>query len=100
MIDVVTERCYTYDMKLTNSLEWPSVERALTQQIQQIKKFTYKQQSLKLLKNVGLLVADLSRLEVEARRTHSFGRQIAEKQLEINEAIGYVEQWVLIAMLS
>ena len=51
-----------------------------------------------MLKNIDLMVTDLSKLEVSARRNHStlFTK---EKVDEINRAIKHLEQFLLVAKL-
>jgi len=80
---------------ISNSLEWGTVHSQLMNQINTI---GYNPDLIKMLKNINLMVEELSKLEVEARRTHKTSQ--AEKQVEkINQSIDRLEKLLLIGLL-
>jgi hypothetical protein len=82
-------------MKIKNSLEWETVRRDLKQQIL---KLPYDTSIRQMLKNIDRMVDDLSRIEVEARRTKvSYYRN--EKLSKVNEAIESLDKIIVIGIL-
>ena len=82
-------------MKIKNSLEWETVRRDLKQQIL---KLPYDTSIREMLRNIDRMVDDLSRTEVEARRTKNNG--YSDRSLgKINEAIETLEKIIMIAVL-
>lgn len=58
----------------------------------------YNRDLHKLLYNVDTMVDELSRMEVDARRTKQTGK-VGEQLGKINSAIETVEQWIMMAQL-
>jgi hypothetical protein len=82
-------------MHLSNSLDWFNVSNALQSQLDTI---PYNPDLRKMLKNIESMVGRLSKLEVDARRTHA--QHYAREQLEkVNRAIDHLEKLLLMAQL-
>lgn len=82
-------------LTISNSLEWRAVQSQLMNQINTI---GYNPDLFKMLKNITGMVDELSKLEVEARRTHKTSQ--IEKQVEkINQSIDRLEKLLLIGLL-
>ena len=80
---------------ISNSLDWDLCRIDLKEKIQ---KFPFNPDLKKLLKNIDVMVDELSRLEVEARRTKNHNR--CNEQLEkIRAAIDTLEIWIIMAEL-
>lgn len=88
---------------ITNSLEWihyrpgrlPPYRDTLQDKINAL---PFNADLRRLLKNIDEMVADLSRLEVEARRTKS-QHKVEDQLAKINAAITTLEQWLIMAAL-
>ncbi len=82
-------------MKIQNSLEW---EQARGELKTQIEKLPYDPSIRRMVKNIDAMVTQLSKIEVEARRTKvSYYR---DAQLtKINDAIDDVNKILVIAIL-
>lgn len=84
-------------MRIKNSLEWSTYEATLLRQANRITIWENKIQCRQLIQNIGKMVNDLSRAEVESRRTRS-GR--SDELLEqINKDIESVEDFILMGTL-
>ena len=82
-------------MKIKNSLEWQTVRQEFKEQIL---KLPYDASIRQMLKNIDTMVTDLSRTEVEARRTKaSYYRD--EKLSKVNEAIESLDKIIIIGIL-
>ena len=82
-------------MKIQNSLEWETVRQDLKQQIL---KLPYDTSIRQMLKNIDTMVADLSRTEVEARRTKVPYYRDAQLT-KINDSISAINKILVIAIL-
>ena len=82
-------------MQIENSLDWQKVGTDLQSQISQM---GYNADLNKVYVNIGLMVTELSKLEVEARRSKST-RVTDVKVKEINKAIDHLEKLLLMALL-
>lgn len=82
-------------MKLHHALEWEKVGEELKQQLL---KLDYNPDLFKMHKNIGNMITELSKLEVEARRTRS-NNAVNEKLKQINRAIIELEKWIVMALL-
>lgn len=82
-------------MRIDTSLDWWKVDIELTKQIESI---GYNPDLSKMLKNIESMIDDLSKLEVEARRTH-VQHYTKAKLDKINSAIDHLEKLLLIAKL-
>jgi len=82
-------------MKITSSLDWHDVHTKLRTQINSL---PYNPDLRKMLNNITNMVTELSKLEVDTRRTQKFS--YTEKQVnEINQAIDHLEKLLLMAEL-
>lgn len=82
-------------MQINSSLDWNDVHTQLRSRLSNV---PYNPDLNKMLRNIGESVAQLSRLEVEARRTQKFS--YLDKQIEaINKAIDHFEKLLLMAEL-
>jgi hypothetical protein len=82
-------------MRIDTSLDWWKIDIELTNQMDSI---GYNPDLVKMLKNIESMVDDLSKLEVEARRTR-VQHYTKEKLDKINNAIDHLEKLLLIAKL-
>lgn len=82
-------------MKIQNSLDWQKVNSDLSSQLSSV---GYNPDLHKMLANINKMVSELSKIEVEARRSKST-RVSEEKLVDINKAIDHLEKLVLMAML-
>ncbi len=82
-------------MEIQNSLDWQKVHADLSSQLSSS---GYNPDLYKMLNNITLMITELSKLEVEARRSKST-RLTEEKVVDINKAINHLEKLMLIAML-
>jgi hypothetical protein len=63
-----------------------------------ISQLDYSPDIRKMLKNIDTMITELSKIEVEARRTKR--DTVVKAQLDkINEAVDTVEKWVIMAVL-
>lgn len=83
-------------LKIHSSTEWAEVESKLRYEIFRL---PYNPDLHRLLKNIGLMVTSLSKLEVEARRQHD--PRILNEQLDsINRAIQQLDRLIVWAGLT
>ncbi len=82
-------------MKIKNSLEWDKVRNDLKQQIL---KLPYDTSIRQMLRNIDTMVADLSKTEVEARRTKVSYYQ-NEKLSKVNSAIESLDKIIIVGIL-
>ena len=88
-------------MEIQNSLQFAKVEQELQALIYNIKGRDRQKEARKVLDNIGKMNAQLSKLELEARRSASHSPRRVNEQLEkINTEIYSLEQWVMLLMLS
>lgn len=82
-------------MNIENSLDWPQVSNELLIQFNSI---DYNPDLRKMYKNIENMVSELSKLEVEARRTHIL--HYAQSKLdEVNKSIDHLAKLLLMAKL-
>jgi len=79
---------------LQNSLAWSDRRNALLEGVRSV---PYSPELHSLLKNIDGMVAELSRLEVDARRTKKM-TYVESKLVEINGAIQTLEQWTIMGV--
>lgn len=82
-------------MAIKNSLDWASESVRLTRHLMNC---GYNPDLHKIVLNIDNMVDQLSKLEVEARRTHK-NYAVEEKIAEINSAIDRLEKLLLLAKL-
>jgi len=82
-------------MKIQSSLDWFGVSKNLTNQLESI---GYNPDLKKMYKNIESMIESLSKLEVDARRTHK--PELTKSNLDsINSAIDHLEKLILMAKL-
>jgi phage host-nuclease inhibitor protein Gam len=65
-----------------------------------LKAYDHKEQASKVVYNIGTMVSQLSKLELEARRSAFKSNQRVTEQLEkINTEINNLEQWLTLLLL-
>ncbi len=82
-------------MEIQISLDWQRVNAELSSQLSSS---GFNVDLRRMLSNITLMVTELSKLEVEARRSKS-DRVTQEKVADINKAINHLEKLILMAML-
>jgi hypothetical protein len=82
-------------MQIQTSLDWERVGTELTVQLNRL---PYNNDLRKLIHNIDIMIVDLSKAEVEARRIHK-PEYTKDKVDKINKAIDQFEKWLLIAEL-
>jgi hypothetical protein len=82
-------------MKIETSLDWDNVSNELTTQFVNL---PYNPDLRKMFKNIEAMVGQLSKLEVEARRTRHTSYSDEQKN-KINKAIDHLEKLLLMAKL-
>lgn len=83
-------------MKIHSATEWSKVHDALKVELRRI---NYNPDLHRLLKNIDAMVGDLSRLEVDARRTRSY-TSVNETLDQINRAIVQLDKLIVLAMMT
>jgi hypothetical protein len=82
-------------MKIETSLDWSAVDKKLRDNLN---KLDYNHDLHKMHKNIGEMIRDLSRLEVDARRTNNRSASNAMRD-KINAAISRLDALILMAIL-
>jgi hypothetical protein len=82
-------------LKIDTSLDWVTVRCELLKQIQSV---NFNSDVNKIFDNIGKMVVELNKAEVEARRIKSL-KYIQPKIDEINTAIEHLEIWILVLAL-
>lgn len=83
-------------MAIENSLDWEKESDRLTNYISSS---GYNPDLKKIFNNINSMVTELSKLEVEARRTHN-NLRVEECLVKINQAIDRLDKLLLIAKLT
>jgi hypothetical protein len=85
-------------MKIENSLDYQMVNKELMQQLSSIR---FNPDLGKMLYNIDGMVSELSKIEVGVRRSPSpsVSRKFTSKLAEVNSAMHYLSQLILIAKL-
>jgi len=83
-------------MEIKTSADWPNVERELQAQIKTV---NYNPDLHKMKRNLDAMVRDLSRAEVEARRTRGH-KYLSDRITTINQAINQLEKWIFLLLLK
>jgi hypothetical protein len=81
-------------MKIERAVDWNEVSIELKAQLTSI----HNPDLLKMLKNIDLMVNELSKLEVGFRRSGKYD-MLNEKVNAVNQAINHLEKLILIARL-
>jgi hypothetical protein len=82
-------------MKIKTSLDWNTVKNGLLSDMQRI---SYNNDLHKMLRAIDHMNMELSKIEVEARRSKNDSR-CGAKLKEINEAVENLEKWIVMAIL-
>ena len=82
-------------MKIDTALDWAWAKAELSSQLDDI---GYNPDLRKMLKNIDNMVVELSKLEVNARRTRHMSYTDEQKD-KINKAIDHLEKLLLMAQL-
>jgi len=82
-------------MEIKNSLDWQEVHGDLRHQMSTL---GWNPDLRRMLNNITNMVVELSKVEVDARRSKS-DRVAQEKMVDINKAIDHLEKILLMAML-
>lgn len=80
---------------ITNSLQWESERLRLKTQILGL---PYNADLRRILRNIDDMVVELSKIEVDARRTKS-NTKVNGQLAKIETAINTLEQWLIMAAL-
>jgi len=80
---------------INTSLEWDARRTQLEEQMQRL---DYNSDLKKMLRGIDSMVVELSKVEVDARRTKS-NTKVNEQVARVNSAINSVEQWIMMAIL-
>ena len=83
--------------QIQTSIDWPGVQTQLEAPVRRMKK--YSGEMLKVSRNIGLMISELSKEEINCRR---LGRQTSNhKQMvdKINEEIANYERMITFAVL-
>ena len=87
-------------MEIKTALDWPKVEAPLLASVRNLKDYEHRDQAGKVIYNLGKMVSQLSKLELEARRSAFKSNQRVLEQLEkINTEINNLEQWLTLLLL-
>jgi hypothetical protein len=82
-------------MKIEKSTEWENLRGEI---VQQVRSLNYNPDIRKMIKNIDGLVTNLSKLEVEARRTKR-DYYLKQPLEEINTALATLDQFITLAHL-
>ena len=94
-VDINSILCYTHHMKIERALDWNQVSSNLSSQMNGI---GYNPDLHRMHKNIDKMVTELSKLEVNLRRTGKF-EMLNDRVADINTAINHLEKLVLMANL-
>jgi len=87
-------------MDIKTALDWPKVETALTDSSRNLKGENHSREVSKVIRNIGTMVSQLSKLELEARRSPFKSHQRVNEQLtKVNDEINNLEQWMTMLLL-
>lgn len=82
-------------MKIHSATEWSTVHDSIRADL---RKINYNPDLHRLLKNIDGMVVDLSRLEVDARRTRVY-TYVNEQLDQINETIVKLDKLIVMALM-
>ena len=92
-------RCIIWVMREFNSLnDWPSVDAELRHALRALHDFGAKRQLAKMLDNLQLAVTELSKAEIDYRRTTNSTIYVA-KLATVREQLAHLQQWLVFATL-
>jgi hypothetical protein len=82
-------------MKIQYAIDWQEAQKSIKNDLNSI---GYNPDLKRMYDNIGVMVSELSKLEVTARRTHRYSIHHIEVA-KINNAIDYLEKLILMAKL-
>ena len=85
------------EIQLHSSLDWPEVQTALEAPLHKMKKYTNEMWNIS--HNIGLMVKELSKEEINCRRQQKQTRIHKETLAKINEEITNYERMITFAVL-
>ena len=83
--------------QIQSSLDWPTVQTALEAPLHKMKKYTHEMWNIS--HNIGLMVKELSKEEINCRRQQKQTRIHKEMLAKINEEITNYERMITFAVL-
>jgi PP-loop superfamily ATP-utilizing enzyme len=83
--------------QIQTSLDWPQVQTAIEAPLHKMKKYTHEMWNIS--HNIGLMVKELSKEEINCRRRQKQTRLHAEQVAKINEHIADYERMITFAVL-
>ncbi len=83
--------------QIQSSLDWPAVQTALEAPLHKMKKYTHEMWNIS--HNIGLMVKELSKEEINCRRQQRQTRLHAEQLVKINEHIADYQRMITFAVL-
>jgi PP-loop superfamily ATP-utilizing enzyme len=83
--------------QIQSSLDWPAVQTALEAPLHKMQKYTHEMWNIS--HNIGLMVKDLSKEEINCRRYQKQTRIHKEMLAKINEEITNYERMITFAIL-
>jgi PP-loop superfamily ATP-utilizing enzyme len=83
--------------EIQSSLDWPAVQTAIEAPLHKMKKYTHEMWNIS--HNIGLMVRELSKEEIECRRQQKQTRKHQEQLKKINECIADYERNLTFAVL-
>lgn len=87
-------------MEIKNSLDWAKIDTELTELASRVKDYEHRDEAKKVIRNIGTMVSQLSKLELEHRRSaFKSGTKVKEQLGKVNEQINDLEQWLTMLLL-
>ena len=85
------------DNQIQTSMDWAGVQQRIEAPVIKMKR--YGHQMMKISRNIGLMVTELSKEEINCRRQGKQTRQHKELLAEINEEIANFERYLTFGVL-
>jgi PP-loop superfamily ATP-utilizing enzyme len=83
--------------EIQSSLDWPAVQTAMEAPLHKMKKYTHEMWNIS--HNIGLMVKDISKEEINCRRHQKQTRLHKELVDKVNEEIANYERMITFAVL-
>lgn len=83
--------------KIQTSLDWPDVQKRIEAPLHKLKKYTHEMWNIS--HNIGLMVKDISKEEINCRRHQKQTRLHKELVDKVNEEIANYERMMTFAVL-
>ena len=92
-------RCIIWVMREFNSLnDWPLVDAELRRALRALHDFGAKRQLAKMLDNLQLAITELSKSEIDVRRT-GYNKTYLARLATVREQLAHLQQWLVFATL-